>query len=232
MADAAPSAPSLASQIRLVAVKDLRIEWRSRVAMSQVVPFAVLVLIVFAFALDGNRQTLRQLTAGLYWVAVLFSAVMVVQRSFALEADVGVRDATRLSGLRPAAVFAGKTAAVAVQLYVLEVLLALGVIVFFTAELQGWGLLVATAAVAPVGIAAAGCLYGVLTAGLRVKETLLPLLLLPVLAPVLIGATRAMGAALGDVAVDGWSWFNFLAIFALVYVALGLVAFGPLLEES
>lgn len=60
----------------------------------------------------------------------------------------------------------------------------------------------------------------------------MPLLLLPVLAPVLIGATRAMGAALGDVAVDGWSWFNFLAIFALVYVALGLVAFGPLMEES
>ncbi len=227
MADA-----SLLGQARLVAGKDLRVEWRSRVGMAQVVPFAVLVLVIFAFALDGNRQTLQQLTAGLYWIAVLFSAVMLVQRAFAVEADVGVREALRLSGLQPAAVFAGKAAAIALQLFVLEILLALGVVVFFTAELDGWVLLAATGLVAPVGIASAGTLYGVLTAGLRVKETLLPLLLLPVLAPVLIGATRAMGAALGDVAVDGWSWFNFLAIFALVYVALGLVAFGPLMEES
>jgi heme exporter protein B len=223
---------SLFGQAVLVAGKDLRVEWRSRVGMAQVVPFAVLVLVIFAFALDGNRQTLQQLTAGLYWIAVLFSAVMLVQRAFAVEADPGVREALRLSGLQPAAVFAGKATAIAIQLLILEILLALGVVVFFTAELDGWGLLAATGLVAPVGIASAGTLYGVLTAGLRVKETLLPLLLLPVLAPVLIGATRAMGAALGDVAVDGWSWFNFLAIFALVYVALGLVAFGPLMEES
>ena len=49
---------TLLDQARLVAAKDLRVEWRSRVALSQVVPFAVLILIVFGFALDGNRQVL------------------------------------------------------------------------------------------------------------------------------------------------------------------------------
>ena len=216
----------------LVAGKDLRVELRSRVAVMQVLPFAMLVLVVFAFALDGDQTTLRRLTAGLYWTAVLFASILVIQRAFSVESADGVRDALRLSGLAPTAVFLGKAAAIAVELAVLEALLGVGVAVLYGTRLGGWGLLVATCAVATIGVAAAGTLYGILAAGLRVKETILPILLLPVLAPVLIGATRAFGAALGDVAVDGWSWFNLLAIFALVYVAMGLVAFGPLLEES
>jgi heme exporter protein B len=65
-----------------------------------------------------------------------------------------------------------------------------------------------------------------------VRETILPILLLPVLAPVLIGATRAFDDALGAVAVDGWNWLGLLALAAVVYVAFGALAFGVLLEES
>lgn len=81
-------------------------------------------------------------------------------------------------------------------------------------------------------MAAAGTLYGVLAAGLRVRETLLPLLLLPVLAPVLIGSTRAFEAALSGATADGWPWVGLLTVFALVYIVAGAFAFGPLLEES
>jgi heme exporter protein B len=73
---------------------------------------------------------------------------------------------------------------------------------------------------------------GVLAAGLRVRETILPILLLPVLAPVLIGATRAFDDALGAVAVDGWNWLGLLALTAAVYLAFGALAFGVLLEDS
>ena len=65
-----------------------------------------------------------------------------------------------------------------------------------------------------------------------IQETLLPLLLLPVVAPVLLAATRASEAALGGSPGDGWPWVRLLAVFAVVYVAFGVVAFGPLLEES
>ena len=85
---------------------------------------------------------------------------------------------------------------------------------------------------ATIGLAAAGTLYGALAAGLRVRETLLPLLLLPVVAPVLLAATRASEAALGGTTGDGWPWVRLLAVFAVIYVAFGVVAFGPLLEES
>ena len=89
-----------------------------------------------------------------------------------------------------------------------------------------------TCLAATIGLAAAGSLYGVLAAGLRVRETLLPLLLLPVVAPVLIGATRAFEAALNGVASDGWSWVALLSVFAVIYLVFGLLAFGALMEES
>ena len=98
--------------------------------------------------------------------------------------------------------------------------------------LGGWPLLLATVGVATAGIAAAGTLYGVLAAGLRVRETLLPLLLLPVLAPVLIGSTRAFEAALAGAPADGWPWVGLLAVFAVLYIVAGVLGFGPLLEES
>src|SRR5436305_7360763 len=96
----------------LVAGKDLRIEARSRVATNQVAPFAVLVLMLFAFALDPDRGVLTQATAGLFWVAVLFCALLAVQRSAAIESGEGTRDQLRLSGLDPAGVFLGKVVAV------------------------------------------------------------------------------------------------------------------------
>lgn len=216
----------------LVAGKDLRLEARSRVAMNQIAPFALLVLVLFAFALDPDRGLLVRATPGLYWVAVLFCSLLAVQRSFTVEAADGNRDALRLSGLDPAGIFLGKAAAVALQLLALEVLLLLGVAVLYSAPLGGWPLLVATCLAATAGVAAAGTLYGVLAAGLRVRETLLPLLLLPVLAPVLIGSTRAFEAALSGATADGWPWVGLLAVFALVYIVAGAFAFGPLLEES
>ena len=101
-----------------------------------------------------------------------------------------------------------------------------------TSGATGCVLVSSPALAATAGIAAAGTLYGVLAAGLRVRETLLPLLLLPVLAPVLIGATRAFEAALGGTDGDGWPWLGLLGVFAVVYVGVGILAFGPLLEET
>jgi heme exporter protein B len=219
-------------EARLVAGKDLRIELRSRVGIGQVAPFAVLVLVLFGFALSGDTRTLRTYTGGLFWVTVLFSAVLAIQRAFSIESTDGNRDALRMSGMDPAAIFLGKAAALVLQLLALEVVLGAAVLVFYDPDIETPLLLLVTALVATLGVAAAGTIYGVLAAGLRVRETILPILLLPVLAPVLIGATRAFDDALGAVAVDGWNWVGLLALAAVIYVAFGALAFGVLLEES
>jgi len=216
----------------LVAGKDLRIELRSQVTLQQVMPFAVLVLILFGVALDPDRGVLERASAGLFWVAVLFCALLAIQRAFTVEAADGGRDALRMSGLDPAGIFLGKAAAVAAQLLALEAVLAVGVVIMYGTEVTGVALLAATIMAATAGLAAAGTLYGVLAAGLRVRETLLPILLLPVLSPVLIGATKSFEAALGGVAADGWPWCGLLVTFALLYLAFGTLAFGTLLEET
>lgn len=216
----------------LVAAKDLRIEARSRVGVNQVVPFALLVLVLFAFALDSDREALRQVAGGLFWVTVVFSALLAIQRSFVLEAADEARDGLRLSGLDTAGIFLGKTGAVAVQLVALEAVLAVGIVVFYDVALRGAVMLLVTVVLATVGLAAAGVAYGMVAAGLRVRDTLLPLLLLPVLAPVLLAAARACDAALAGLPAEGWPWVRLLGVFATVYVAFGVVAFGALLEES
>lgn len=222
----------LLSESALVAGKDLRIELRSRVTANQVLPFAGMVLLLFAFALDPDRGLLPRVAPGLFWVAVLLAGLLAVSRAFALETENGARDGLRLSGLDPAAVFLGKAGAVAAQLLALEAVLATGLFVFYDVDPEHGWLLALSATLATAGIAAAGSVYGALAAGLRVRETLLPLLLLPVVAPVMLGATRAWEAALGGVPSDAWPWVQVMAVFAVIYTALGVVAFGPLLEES
>jgi heme exporter protein B len=217
----------------LVAGKDLRIELRSRVVLHQVVPVGVLVLVLFAFALGPDRAPMAHAAPGLFWVAVLFASVLAVQRSFALEAPDGARDGLRLSGLDPAGVFLGKTAAVALQMVVLEVVLTAGVVVLYGSHIRSYASIVVAGLAGTAGLAAAGTVYGALAAGLRVRETLLPFLFLPVAAPVLLAGTRAWQSALGiDAASAGDPWVRLLLVFAAVYLALGVVIFGPLQEAS
>ena len=94
--------------------------------------------------------------------------------------------------------------------------------------------LFATVLPATCGLAFVGTLYGGLAAGTKGRETLLPLLLFPVVAPVLIGATRATEAALGAggaATSEGWPWIGLLMIFAALFGVGGTLAFGPLIEE-
>lgn len=221
---------------RLVAMKDLRIEWRTRVLVYQVVPFAAIVMLVFGFALGSDSVTER-VAPGLVWLATLFSLVLLVQRSFVVETEDGALDSLRVAGVDPAAIFWGKTLSLAAKLAALEVVLLVAAVVLYRAELRlsGLVLLVAIWVAATLGLATAGTLYGGLAAGVSGRETLLPLLLVPVVAPVLIGATRAVEAALGTArtaVADGWPWLGLVATFAVALSAAGTLAFGALIEDE
>lgn len=226
---------------KLVASKDLAIEWSSKVLAGQVLPFAFLVLILFGFGIDPERvvkgqsptrTVLEEVSPGLFWLAVLFSALLALGRSFAIESVDGNLDALQLAGLDPAGVFLGKAAAVAVELAVLEVGIGAGAMILYGASVDHLVLLGVVLVTTTCGLAAAGTLYAALGAGLRVRDTLVPLLVLPALAPVLLGATRATEAALYGAAADGWPWAGFLGAFALLYLGAGTLLFGSLLEDS
>jgi heme exporter protein B len=220
----------------LIAAKDLRVERRSKVVTNQVLPFAGATMVMFAFALDTS-EVLERVAPGLVWLATLFSLLILVGRTFAIEADDGALDALRVAGVDPVAIYWGKSAALAAQLFVLELVLLLAAVILYGADvpLAGVGLLAVTLVAATCGLAFVGTLYGGLAAGFTGRESLLPLLVLPVVAPVLIGATRAVESALGTGGValaEGWPWVGLLAVFAIAFGAGGALAFGPLIEEA
>lgn len=219
-------------EIAAIARKDLRIELRSRVVVTQVLPFAMIVLILFGLALDADRATLRSFTPGLFWVTVLFAAILAIQRSVSVETAASAFEALRLSGAAGWKIFVGKAVAVAGQLLVIETAMLAGVIVFYRSSVDDVVLLVTSALAATLAIAAAGSLYGVLAVGSGVRDTILPMLLLPILAPVLVAATRAFGDAMGATAVNGWSWCALLACFAALYGVVGGTAYGVVLEDA
>ena len=223
---------SLFQEAALVAGKDLRIEARARVVSQQILPFGLIVLLLFAFALDPDRGVLQRVAPGLFWITVLLASLLGVSRAFSMEAENGARDGLRLSGLDGSSIFLGKAVALAVELLVFEALLTVGVVVLFDVRLASLPALVLGTLAATVGLAAAGTLYGVLAAGIRARETLVPVLLLPLVAPVRLGATRAWEASIDGVPGDAWPWVALLGIFAVLFVGIGMLAFGPLLEES
>jgi heme exporter protein B len=216
----------------LVAGKDLRIEARSRVGLWQVVPFAVLVLVLLAFAIGPDQASLRRAAPGIFWVALLFSTVLAIQRSVAVESGEGTRDGLRLSGIDPAGIFLGKAAAIALQLLVLQVVLWAGVTFLFDVRVHDVWLAVVASLLATVGLACAGVLYGALSAGLRVRDTLLPLLVLPVLAPILLAGSKAWQAALSTSPGNGAEWLKILIPFAVIYLVVGVALYGPLQEAA
>ena len=210
----------------LVAKKDLRIEIRSRVIINQVVPFAILVLVLFGFALDADQKTLRIFSPGLFWIAVLLSLLLAIQRSVSLETVNDSLTGLKLAGLSPVAIFFGKSIAIFTQIVFLELLLTGGIIIFYGAVIEDPALWVVAGLVTALAVSVTGTLYGALASGLEVR-----ILLLPVLAPVLIGATKAYSGALGETVSNGWQWTGLLSLFALIAATLGSLAYGVLVEE-
>ena len=214
-----------------IARKDLRIEWRTRVGAFQVIPFAVVVIVLFGFALGPDPRRLEPAAPGVFWLAVLLASVLGVQRSIAIELREGAIDGLRLAGFDPAGVFLGKLCALSGQLVVLEVLLGIITALVFQVNLASFWLLIASMLVATLGIVAVGLLYGVILASSRVRETLLPLLFFPVIAPVLIAGTKTWQAAIARHPSTGLGWLELLAVFGIVYCGIGIVSFGSLMED-
>ena len=217
--------------IWLICRKDLQIEMRSRVVLLQIVPFAVLIMILFAFAFDADRPSLRDYASGLYWVTVLLVSILFILRSFGFEVENGATDNLRLSPVKPAFIFFGKALALFIGLALLQIIMGIFAVLLYDITIENYPLLIIAGVLGGAGLASAATLYGILSASLKSRETILPLLLLPVLLPVFLGAIRSFDDALGSATSNGWAWLSMLGAFAFIYTLLGSMVFGPLLRE-
>ncbi len=216
----------------IVCRKDLAVERRARITIGQVVPLALVTLVVFAFAFDGNAALLVGSAGGVLWIAMLFGGLMLIKRSFDIEAVSGNLDGLRLASASSPAIFIGKATALAAQLLLIAIVLLAGLVVLYEARISQWALLVLTVLAGCVALAVCGTLYGAMTVSVAAPDTLLALLLIPVVAPVLLAGARALDVALGVNTGSGFGWTALLAIIAAIYTTIGLVVFEPLLEDA
>ncbi len=215
-----------------VAGKDLLIEVRGRHALGSILPFACTLLIAFGLSLGPGQIVLRQTAPGLLWLAVLFASILAFRRSYEAEGEDGAMEGLVLAPLDRGSVFLGKAGAVTIQLLALEAVVVILVIGLFDLSLGGAPLVVAGAFVlGTVGLSAVGSLFGVLTESARAREAVFPLLVLPLATPVLVAGVKATALAAEGRGAEAGSWLGLLVAFDLVFVAVGTLVFGHLLED-
>jgi heme exporter protein B len=219
-------------QMLTIAGKDLRLEARSRERLVTMITFAALVAIVFSFALDPTVRA-RSLLGAMIWVTILFAGTLGLGRSFTLEREQEALTGVLLTPVDRGALYLGKFLANLAILLVVEAVIFPVYALFFQASFAGSLLALAGVVVlASVGFIALGTLFSAITAQTRLGDTLLPILLLPLMIPVVIfAATATQRLLIGRPVDEVVSSLRMLLAFDLIYLSVCTVLFRYVVDE-
>lgn len=213
--------------------KDLLIEARTRAAFSAMAFFAALVLFVFAFAVGPDPRLLERLAGGLLWIGIVFTGLLSLGRTFHSEELSGGLEGLELYPGDVRAIYLGKLLGNLLLLLVVEAILYPVAGVLFHLDLAARPLALAgVALLGTFGFSVVGTFYAALTLNLRARELMLPLLLLPLLVPVLLGAVSATSALLtGGAPGEVGAWVRLLVAFDVIYFVVCTWIFPAVLER-
>lgn len=212
--------------------KDLVTEWRSRDRVVAMAVFSFLVVVILHFALPArDAEEARRLAPGLLWVAYIFAALLGLNRAFALELENEALAGLALAPADRGWVFLGKAAANFVILGAVQTITAAVFALAFDVDLASIApSLVIVVALGSLGICAVGTLLGAVSVRTRYREVMLPLLLLPLLVPVLLGAVDAT-AGLLETGTLRWRPIQLLLVTDLVFLIVSFMSFEYVLDE-
>ena len=215
--------------------KDLTIELRTKESVPAMTLFTVTVYVLFHFGLDRDSLD-GELASGVLWVTLLLAAVIGVTRLFAAEREQGGIDALLLAPVDRTALFVAKAAALFLYLVALELVAvpAFGLLLLGPDLLDALPELLLILLLADVGLAAVGALVSALASETRARELIVPLLLLPLLVPLLIGAASATEPLLRGRRASPEDLGRFLALLAgydAVFLLIALAVFDYLLDD-
>jgi heme exporter protein B len=211
--------------------KDFKIELRTREVFSASFVFCIIVLIVFNFTLDLTGDEALRLGPGFLWVAFAFAGILSLNRSFAVEKEEGCTQALLLAPVDRGAVYIGKLLSNLIFMLITELIILPLFIVLFNLDISGGvPLLVLVFFLGTLGFASVGTVFSAIAANTRMREVMLPILLLPVTVPVLIAAVETTSYAIG--AQDNAAfWFKLLIAYDIVFTITSFLIFEYVIEE-
>ena len=220
-------------KVSAIVWKDIVAELRTKEMFSAMFVFAVLVIVVFNFAFDlrVSGERVRQVAPGALWVAFAFAGILGLNRAFVAEKDRGCLEGLLLAPVDHTAIYFGKMISTVLFMLVVEALMLPVFTAFFGVNLFDLRL-VFIIVLGTAGFASVGTILSAMTAQTRAREVLLPILLLPVAAPVLIAAVKATsgildGLTMAEVAL----WWQLLLAFAFLYPAIAFMTFDFIVKE-
>ena len=220
-------------QAGAILAKDLKTEWRAREVFTSMFVFTVLVVVVFQFTIGSNPALIREVAAGVLWVALLFATVIGLQRAVQMEGEEDCLQGVLLAVQDRSALFLAKALANVIYLVVVSgcilPLFALWFRVDLTASLPALGVILALGI---VGLSVLGTLFSLIVLNIRMREVMLPLLFLPVSVPLLIAAVYATGDLIdGRPLADVRDYIILIGVFDVVFLVLALLIFDYVVEE-
>jgi heme exporter protein B len=212
--------------------KELFLQWRTRSQFIAVFVFGAAALLLFSFAIGPNALALRTFSAGFLWLGLLLSSTLTLAESFHAEMENRALEGLLLLPSDPRALYYAKAIANWLQLAVLGIALVPVTVVLYDAGTTELPKLLLVILLGTAGLSAPGTLYAAMTAQLKAKQTLLPLLLFPLIVPALLASVKATSyVILGDPMGQTRSWLLLLAAFDLIYWSLCGMLYERVIED-
>ncbi|HEX6178376.1 MAG TPA: heme exporter protein CcmB [Thermoanaerobaculia bacterium] len=212
--------------------KELLLQWRTRAQFLAVFVFGATALLLFSFAIGPNAQDLRKFSAGFLWLGLLLSSTLTLAESFHAEMENRALEGLLLLPSDARALYYGKAIANWLQLTLLGIALVPVMVILYDAGTTRVLSLFGIVALGAAGLSAPGTLYAAMTAQVRSKQTLLPLLLFPLIVPALLASVKATSLlVLGDPMDALGAWLSLLVAFDAIYWALCGLLYGRVVED-
>ena len=211
--------------------KDVRAELRTKDILSSMLVFAALAVVIFQFAFDLRADNARLVLPGVVWIAITFSGVLGLNRSFILEQDRGSMEGLLLAPMDRSVIYFGKLIGNLLFIFAVELVLLPLASIFFNVWIVTPSVLLVVF-LGTIGFAAVGTLFAALSVNTRAREVMLPILLFPIMVPVLIAGVRAMGALLdGETLKEVAQWLRLLVAYDVIFIAAAFLLFDFVVEE-
>lgn len=223
----------LLRQAWTIYAKDLRLEWRTLDSLPAMFFFALLVLVIFQFAIDFTTTPFTELGPGVLWVTFTFAGILSLSHSFAIEREEDCMQGLLLSPAEPGAIYVGKALSNLTMILGMQVVVLPLSAVLFDFPLSGRvGALAVVLLVHSLGFAGVGTLLGAITARTRRAEVLLPIILFAVCVPIIISAVKSTGLVMaGRPLAETREWLTIAGAFDAILLSASFLTFEHVIEE-